>query len=103
VFDVLGRVFDEVPLRNLLLEAIRYGDQPEVRARLEERIDELMSPEHYRQLIDQYALAADMIDTTRLQALREDMERAQALRLQPHFIASFFIDAFQKLGGSIRV
>jgi superfamily II DNA or RNA helicase len=102
VFDVLGRVFDEVPLRNLLLEAIRYGDQPEVRARLEERIDELMSPEHYRQLIDQYALAADTIDTTRLQALREDMERAQALRLQPHFIASLFTDAFRRLGGSIR-
>jgi len=102
VFDVLGRVFDEVPLRNLLLEAIRYGDQPEIRARLEERIDELMSPNHYRELIDQYALATDTIDTTRLQALREDMERSQALRLQPHFIASFFIDAFQRLGGSIR-
>jgi len=102
VFDVLGRVFDQVPLRNLLLEAIRYGDQPEVRARLQERIDELMSPEHYRQLIDQYALASDTIDTTRLQVLRENMERAQALRLQPHFIASFFTDAFQRLGGSVH-
>src|SRR3989441_417023 len=34
VFDVLGMVFGETPLRELLLEAIRYGDQPEVRARL---------------------------------------------------------------------
>lgn len=102
VFDVLGHVFDQVPLRDLLLQAIRYGDQPEVRARLDERIDELMSPEHYKELINQYALAADTIDTTRLQTLREDMERAQALRLQPHFIASFFTDAFQRLGGSIR-
>lgn len=102
VFDVLGRVFDQVPLRDLLLEAIRYGDQPEIRARLEERIDELMSPERYQELVDQCALATDAIDTTRLQDMRESMERAQALRLQPHFVASFFAEAFQRLGGSIR-
>ena len=102
VFDVLGRVFDEVPLRNLLMEAIRYGDQPEIKAKLQQRIDDLMSPEHYRELIEQYALASDSMDTSRLQAIREDMERAEALRLQPHFIVSFFLDAFQRLGGSIK-
>jgi len=102
VFDVLGRVFDEVPLRNLLMEAIRYGDQPEVKTKLQQRIDDLMSPERYRELIEQYALASDSMDTSRLQSIREDMERAEALRLQPHFIASFFLDAFQRLGGSIK-
>src|SRR5437870_8745243 len=35
VFDVLGDVlYDDRPLRDLLLEAIRYGELPEVRARL---------------------------------------------------------------------
>ena len=35
VFDILGKVvFEGRPLRELLVEAIRYGDQPEVRARL---------------------------------------------------------------------
>jgi superfamily II DNA/RNA helicase len=35
VCDVLGRVaFENRPLRELLIEAVRYGDQPEVRARL---------------------------------------------------------------------
>src|SRR6266702_5666382 len=35
VFDVLGKVqFEGKPLRDLLIEAIRYGEQPEVRARL---------------------------------------------------------------------
>ena len=29
VFDILGELFSEVPLRQLLIEAIRYGDQPE--------------------------------------------------------------------------
>src|SRR5262249_54035063 len=31
---------------------------------------------------------------------REDMERADARRLQPHFIASFFLEAFRLLGGT---
>jgi len=39
VFDVLGDAFENNPLRSLLLEAIRYGDQPEVRARLDTVID----------------------------------------------------------------
>ena len=35
VFDILGRLtFDNRSLRELLLEAVRYGDRPEVRARL---------------------------------------------------------------------
>ena len=35
VFDVLGKLqFEGRPLRDLLIEAIRYGEQPEVRARL---------------------------------------------------------------------
>ena len=35
VFDVLGKLqFEGRSLRELLIEAIRYGDQPEVRARL---------------------------------------------------------------------
>ncbi|MGB8827819.1 MAG: helicase-related protein, partial [Dehalococcoidales bacterium] len=102
VFDVLGQIFEEVSLRDLLLEAIRYGDQPEVRAKLEQRIDFLMSPERYRDLLELYALAKDTIDTTHLQLIKEDLERADTLRLQPHFVASFFIDAFKRLGGSIQ-
>ena len=38
VFDVIGKLqFGGKPLRDLLIEAIRYGDQPEVRARLDDR------------------------------------------------------------------
>ena len=39
VFDVLGKLqFEGRPLRQLLVEAIRYGDRPEVRARLEQAV-----------------------------------------------------------------
>jgi hypothetical protein len=42
------------------------------------------------------------MDVSRVRAIREEMERADARRLQPHFIASLFIEAFRHLGGTIR-
>ena len=41
VFDVLGKVqFEGKPLRDLLLEAIRYGERPEVQARLTQAVSD---------------------------------------------------------------
>ena len=39
VFDVLGEVFEGKSLKDLLIEAIRYGADPEVRARLFEKVE----------------------------------------------------------------
>jgi superfamily II DNA or RNA helicase len=102
VFDVLGRVFEGQTLRSLLLEAIRYGERPEVRDRVNRAVDTKLDHEHLRRVIEERALAHDHMDVTLVHAIREEMERAQARRLQPHFIASFFIAAFQHLGGTIR-
>jgi len=41
------------------------------------------------------------MDPNAITAIREEMERAQARRLQPHFISAFFRKAFQLLGGRI--
>jgi superfamily II DNA or RNA helicase len=101
IFDVLGKAFTDTPLRQLLLEAIRYGDQPEVRARLTRAVDEKLDRKHLRELLDEKALAEDTMDTTKVQHIRREMERAEARRLQPHFISSFFLDAFRHLGGKI--
>lgn len=102
VFDVLGKAFGEKSLRQLLVEAVRYGDRPEVKARLTRVIDEALDHEHLRDLIEDRALAPAIMDDTKLQRIREDMERHEAKRLQPHFIQSFFLEAFEKLGGTIR-
>lgn len=103
VFDVLGQLtFDNRPLRELLLEAIRYGDLPETRAKLTRVVDKALDRETLKQLIEGRALAHDSMDARRVWAIREEMERAEARRLQPHFIATFFIEAFKLLGGSIR-
>lgn len=103
VFDILGKLtFNDKPLRQLLLEAIRYGDQPEIRDRLNQIVDYTLDRDKLRALIEEHALAHDSMDATRVQAIREDMERAEARRLQPHFIAAFFRAAFDRLGGTIR-
>lgn len=103
VFDVLGQLtFGDRPLRELILEAIRYGDQPEVKARLFEVVDSALNRDHLRELIEQRALAHDSMDVSRVQEIRQEMERAEARRLQPHFIAAFFLEAFRLLGGSIH-
>jgi superfamily II DNA or RNA helicase len=102
VFDVLGKVFADQPLRTLLIEAIRYGDKPEVRARLEQVMDRALDRRHLEELLEERALARDTMDARMLMKIKEDMERAEARRLQPHFIASFFLEAFRLLGGSIR-
>lgn len=103
VFDVLGQLtFEDRPLRELLLEAIRYGDQPEVKARLFQVVDKALDRQHLRDLLESRALTDDAMDVTKVRRIREDMERADARRLQPHFIAAFFIEAFTLLGGAIH-
>jgi hypothetical protein len=100
VFDVLGEAFEGKPLRSLLIEAIRYGDQPEVRNRLNEVIDATVG-DGLDELIAERAMTHDVLDAADVAEVRTRMEQAQARRLQPHFIRAFFLDAFRRLGGRI--
>ncbi|HMO82317.1 MAG TPA: helicase-related protein [Pyrinomonadaceae bacterium] len=103
VFDVLGKLqFEGHALRVLLIRAIRYGERPEVRARLSQVVDSAFDQDHIRELLDERSLVRDSMDVSRVNLIREDMERADARRLQPHYIESFFLEAFQQLGGAVR-
>jgi len=103
VFDVLGKLhFEGRPLRELLIEAIRYGDLPEVRARLTKAVESALDRAQLQDLLEERALAHDAMDASRVHRIREDMERAEARRLQPHYIESFFLEAFQRLGGNAK-
>ncbi|MBW1799618.1 MAG: DEAD/DEAH box helicase family protein, partial [Deltaproteobacteria bacterium] len=102
VFDVLGKALGSAELRKLMIEAIRYGDRPEVRARLTQQVEEALDKERLQELLEEKALAHDSMDSSHIRKIREDMERAEARRLQPHFIASFFLEVFKLLGGSVR-
>lgn len=99
VFDVLGKLFEETPLRKLLVEAIRYGDKPEVRAQLEKAVDNALDRHRLEELLASQALVTNVLNTVQVTQIREEMERAAARRLQPHFIKSFFLQAFSALGG----
>ncbi|MBT7098283.1 DUF3883 domain-containing protein, partial [Candidatus Poribacteria bacterium] len=101
VFDVLGKCFTDEPLRDLLIQAVRYGDRPEVRAQIREKVDAALDTDRLAALIEERALVHDALDHTRLLQIKEEMERAQLYRLQPHFIGSFFREAFTLLGGSM--
>jgi len=101
VFDILGEVFEGISLKDLLLQAIRYGDQPEVRARLGQRVENAFDHDNLRAILDRNALAQESMSAERLFAVKEEMEKAEARRLQPYFVRAFFMKAFASLGGSM--
>ena len=102
VFDVLGRVtFGDRPLRDLLIEAIRANDSPEIRAHFDTVIESALDRVALQQLLSERAIGVDTLSAAAVQEIRLEMERAEARRLQPHFIRSFFLTAFRELGGKI--
>ena len=77
VYDVLGELFEGQALRDLLVDAGRFGELPERK------------------------LTSEGMNPNAVAAIREEMERPQARRLRPHFIDAFFREAFATLGGRI--
>lgn len=102
VFDVLGKLFQETPLRKLLVDAVRYGDDPKVRARLEQAVDNATDRERVRDLLEHRSLVANSMDVSRIMRIREEMERAAARRLQPFYIKAYFLQAFEYFSGTIH-
>ncbi|MER7457497.1 helicase-related protein [Micromonospora sp. NPDC126480] len=100
VFDVLGSAFDETPLRELLVEAIRYGDLPETRAKMEQVIDASVA-HGLKELLEERALTHDAMSDVDLTQIQQLMDEARARRLQPHYVEWAFRLAFQRLGGRL--
>ncbi|MFN3630709.1 MAG: protein NO VEIN domain-containing protein, partial [Casimicrobiaceae bacterium] len=110
VFDVLGKLAftsgsadgRRMSLRELLIEAIRHGERPEVKAELDIVLDNALDRSHLQALLEERQLVRESMDLSRVRQIGEDMARAQAQRLQPHYVESFFLEAFRQLGGSVR-
>ncbi|MCA9929046.1 MAG: DUF3883 domain-containing protein [Anaerolineales bacterium] len=102
VFDILGTLFDQTPLRKLLIDAVRYGDRPDIRAKLDRAVDNAIDREHVRELLESRSLAAHSLDISQIERIRADMERYAARRLQPFYIKAFFMQAFTALGGTLH-
>lgn len=102
VYDVLGELFEGTALKDLLFEAIQYGEQPDVKARLLQEVDGAVDQDHLLRLLERRALTNDTMPAARVHELRMEIEKAEAQRLQPHHIQSFFVEAFKHLGGQIK-
>ena len=100
VFDVLGEAFESTPLRALLMNAIRYGELPETRAKMQQVIDKQVG-EGLPELLKERALASEVLSKADLAGLRQSMDEARARRLQPHYIELAFREAFTRLGGRL--
>lgn len=100
VFDILGKVsFNNRPLRELLIEAVRGEKTEEAQSQVEQVIDNAFDKDALLQLLREHALTEDVMDVQSVNTIRENMERMEARKLQPHFIEAFFREAFSLLGG----
>lgn len=101
LFDVLGKVFEEVSLKDMIMEAVIDGDRPEVRDRLNQVIDDTVS-EGIDRLIAERAMYRTPMDIEDVNDARRRIEEAKARKLQPGYIQSFFLKAFELYGGQIQ-
>ncbi|WP_022949215.1 helicase-related protein [Methylohalobius crimeensis] len=102
VFDILGEAFENKSLKDLLIEAIRYGESQEVKDKLNQVIEGALDTEHLREILRRNALVEQHMSLEDLYAVKEEMEKAEARKLQPYFIRAFFTEAFQNLNGEMR-
>lgn len=103
IFNVLGqgKPFSEKSLRALLVEAILYGNDPEVRAKRDQVIIEGVEASIKDVQSDMALFEAMRGDFDPAQVARE-FESVQIRRLQPGFISGFFKPAFERLAGRIK-
>ena len=102
VFDVLGEAFDGVSLKELLIEAIRYGEREDVKQKQKEVIDGALDTKHIENILKRNALVEQHMSLDDLYKVKEEMDRAEARKLQPYFVQSFFEESFNSLGGEIK-
>ncbi|MBT1166876.1 helicase-related protein [Bifidobacterium simiarum] len=103
LFNVLGegRAFDGKPLKDLMIRAIRYGDDPRVQAQLDQVIDSSVR-QGLDELVSERSAHPEMYPGLDVREVRELMERTRERKLQPGYVAAFFLPAFQRLGGTAR-
>ncbi|MBW7876639.1 MAG: DUF3883 domain-containing protein [Candidatus Cloacimonetes bacterium] len=102
VFNILGEIFEDKPLKDLMIEAIRYGELPEVREKLNTVIDHAFDPDNLRELLNRNALAEDVMSQENLYRIKEEMEKAEARKLQPYYVRLFFEQAAKSLDVSLN-
>lgn len=102
VYDVLGQLFEGNSLRDLMIHAIREGDSPERQKYLTEIVDERVG-DGIPEILAEQQLVPSSLDAAEVDEVRQQMERAEAARLQPHHVEAFFHRAFKDVSGNLRL
>ena len=104
VFDILGELFEEKSLRQLLIEAIRYGEDTGRLNDVDSEIDRTLSEQAIKQAMElkQRMLAEEALTPDQIYKVKEEMDKAEARRLQPFFVRSYFLEAAKHLGMEVR-
>ena len=76
VFDVLGRAFTEISLRDLMIDAIRYNQSEDASEWMRKKIDATWDEEFLKKLVEERALNTTTINHEHLRSIKENMERA---------------------------
>jgi superfamily II DNA/RNA helicase len=86
VFDVLGEAFENISLKQLLIDAIRYGEDPVVLARNNTAIEGALDASICATSSAAMPWTRTHMNLDDLFAVREEMEKAEARKLQPYFM-----------------
>jgi hypothetical protein len=62
---------------------------------MEQVIGQALDTQHLKDLMARNALVENHMSLDDLYAIREEMDKAEARKLQPHFISAFFREAFR--------
>ena len=93
VFDVLGNLFENVSLKELLWEAIQYGEQDN-ETKLTEAIEGIVDIEHIKSIIEDKKLTRDRCRRNRFKrSAGYGACRSSALATTP--IEGFFLEALK--------
>ncbi len=102
VFNILGDLFEDRPLRDMMIDAIKFNNSPEVKAKLTEMVEGAFDRTKIEALLQERALDTQTMASTKLHELRDAMEKAEARKMQPYYVRSFFLKAFPEIGGDVR-
>lgn len=87
----------------MLMKAILDDDTPEVRAKLEEKVEGALDTDKLRLLMNRNALCEQVMSEEQLFRVKDEKsDVAEARKLQPYFIRAFFKEAFEHLGGDLK-
>ncbi|GAB4007113.1 helicase-related protein [Nocardioides ultimimeridianus] len=102
VFDVLGDAFAaNTPLKELLTRAVRYGQDPKVRAQLTTVIDATINND-VPDLVRERARYTDVLQQVDLEQARDRAENGAAVAIQPHYSGPWLRAALPTVGGALR-